>query len=65
MKLLSALAFAFSRGAPAVDGFLQVSGDRGTYVDRFVGVEGRFVRAGSAGRSTINSCSTTMFASSG
>ena len=38
--------YAFSRGAPAVDGFPQVSGERGTYVDRFVGVQGSFTRAG-------------------
>ena len=38
--------YAFSRGAPAVDGFPQRSGDRGMYVDRFVGVEGSFERAG-------------------
>lgn len=38
--------YALSRGAKAVDGFPQISGDRGTYVDRFVGVEGSFVRAG-------------------
>lgn len=37
---------AFSQGATAIDGFPQISGDRGTYVDRFVGVEGSFVRAG-------------------
>ncbi len=38
--------YALSRGAKAVDGFPQISDDRGTYVDRFVGVEGSFVRAG-------------------
>lgn len=41
-----AAEYAFSRGAQAVDGFPQISGDRGTYVDRFVGVEGSFIRAG-------------------
>jgi GNAT superfamily N-acetyltransferase len=37
--------YAFAMGAPAVDGFPQKSGRTG-FVERFVGVEGSFIRAG-------------------
>jgi GNAT superfamily N-acetyltransferase len=38
-------AYAFGMGAPAVDGFPQKSGRTG-FVDRFIGLEGSFHRAG-------------------
>jgi hypothetical protein len=41
-----AAQFAFSQGAPAVDGFPQVTANRTGYIDRFVGVESSFLSAG-------------------
>ncbi|WP_408997806.1 GNAT family N-acetyltransferase [Varunaivibrio sulfuroxidans] len=38
--------YAFAQGAAAVDGFPQTSDAEGKHVDRFVGVEGSFIRAG-------------------
>ncbi len=44
--IYEAAKYAFSQGAVAVDGFPQLSGKTGVFIDRFVGVEGSFLRAG-------------------